>query len=78
MAFAPFDSASWTIRSITCCRLSISAVVIPFSSPPMIDFSCAPICEPMLRERTVSPITSPNTSSISYPGMSFIVVTIID
>jgi hypothetical protein len=37
---------------------------MPFSSPPTIDFSEAPICEPMLRERTVSPNTSPKTSSI--------------
>ena len=65
IAFAPFASASSTIRSITCWRLSISAFVIPLSSPPTIDLSPAPICEPMLRERTVSPITSPNTSSTS-------------
>jgi hypothetical protein len=63
IAFAPFASASSTMRSITCSRLSISAVVIPLSSPPTIDLSPAPICEPRLRERTVRPITSPNTSS---------------
>jgi hypothetical protein len=48
-------------------------LVIPFSSPPARDFSEAPIWEPRLRERTVSPNTSPKTSSISYPGRSFIV-----
>jgi hypothetical protein len=64
-AFAPFASASSTIRSVTCARLSTSAFVIPFSSPPRIDFRPAPSCEPMFRERTVSPNTSPNTSSIS-------------
>src|SRR5262249_51455863 len=47
IAFAPFASASWTIRSITCWRESASAFVIPFSSPPKIDFSPAPNCEPM-------------------------------
>ena len=65
IAFAPFAFASSIIRSITCSRLSVSAFVIPFSSPPTIDLRPAPICEPMLRERTVSPITSPNTSSTS-------------
>ena len=50
---------------MTCARLSMSAFVMPRSSPPMIDFSPAPICEPTLRERTVSPKTSPSTSSIS-------------
>jgi hypothetical protein len=59
IAFAPSVSASSTIRSLTCWRLSISAFVIPFSSPPRIDFSPEPSWEPMLRERTVSPITSP-------------------
>src|SRR5205085_6926995 len=70
---APFASASSTMRCITCSRLSTSAFVIPFSSPPRIDFSPAPICEPMLRERTVSPITSPSTSVISEPASSFVV-----
>ena len=65
IAFAPSDSASSIIRSLTCCRLSINAFVIPLSSPPRIDLSPAPICEPTLRERTVSPITSPKTSSTS-------------
>jgi hypothetical protein len=65
IAFAPFASASSTIRSMTCCRLSVSAFVMPFSSPPRIDLSPAPSWEPMLRERTVSPITSPKTSSTS-------------
>jgi hypothetical protein len=44
-------------------RVRALAFVIPFSSPPTIDFRPAPIWEPMLRERTVNPITSPNTSS---------------
>ena len=65
IASAPFDSASSTIRWITCSRLSASAFVIPLSSPPRIDFSPAPSCEPMLRERTVRPNTSPNVSVIS-------------
>jgi len=65
------------MRSVTCWRLSISAFVMPFSSPPRIDLRPAPSCEPMLRERTVRPKTSPNTSSIWYPGMSFMVVMII-
>ena len=51
--------------AITCSRLSTSAFVIPFSSPPRIDLKPAPICEPRLRERTVSPNTSPSTSWIS-------------
>ena len=38
---------------------------MPLSSPPTIDFSDAPICEPTFRERTVSPNTSPRTSSIA-------------
>jgi hypothetical protein len=38
IAFAPFASASSTIRCCTCWRLSTSALVIPFSSPPNIDF----------------------------------------
>ena len=59
MAFAPFASASATIRSITSWRLATSAFVMPFSSPPSIDLRLAPICEPTLRERTVRPITSP-------------------
>ena len=46
---------------------------MPFSSPPASDLKEAPIWEPMLRERTVRPKTSPRTSSISYPGRSFIV-----
>ena len=58
-AFAPFASASSVIRWITSARLSDSAFVIPFSSPPKIDFNPAPICEPMFRERTVRPNTSP-------------------
>jgi len=65
IAFAPFDSASVTMRSITCWRLSCSAFVIPLSSPPTIDLSPAPNWENMLRERTVRPRTSPKTSSIS-------------
>ena len=59
IAFAPFASASPHIRSITCWRLSSSAFVMPFSSPPTIDFSPAPNCENMFRERTVRPKTSP-------------------
>src|SRR5437764_3316138 len=73
IAFAPLDSASSTIRSITCWRLSARAFVIPFSSPPSMDLNPAPICENALRERTVSPNTSPYTSSISCPGSSFVV-----
>jgi len=65
IAFAPLDSASSTIRCLTCSRLSISAFVIPFSSPPRIDLNPAPSWEPMFRDRTVSPITSPKTSSTS-------------
>ena len=38
---------------------------MPLSSPPTSDLNEAPICEPTLRERTVSPKTSPKTSSIS-------------
>ena len=34
---------------------------MPFSSPPATDLKAAPNCEPMLRERTVSPNTSPRT-----------------
>ncbi len=68
IAFAPFASASCCIRSITSCRLSTSAFVMPFSSPPKIDFRPAPNCEPMLRERTVRPITSPKTSSTVVAG----------
>jgi hypothetical protein len=53
-------------------------LVIPASSPPTSDFSDAPICDPTLRERTVSPNTSPKTCSISYPGRSFMVEISID
>src|SRR5439155_18854971 len=77
IASAPFACASSTIRSITCCRLSMSAFVIPFSSPPRIDLNPAPSCEPMLRERTVRPMTSPSTSTISCPARSFVVETSI-
>src|ERR687883_537831 len=75
IASAPFASASSTIRCITSFRLSTSAFVIPFSSPPRIDLKLAPSCDPMLRERTVRPITSPSTSTISTPGSSFVVDT---
>ena len=74
IASAPLPCASSTMRSITCRRLSTSAFVIPFSSPPTIDLSPAPICEPTLRERTVRPNTSPSVSVISYPGRSLAVV----
>ena len=50
---------------VACSRPSESIFVIPFSSPPARDFSEAPIWEPRLRERTVSPKTSPSTSWIS-------------
>src|SRR4051812_6932877 len=46
---------------------------MPLSSPPTSDLKEAPIWEPTLRERTVRPKTSPNTSSMSQPGRSFIV-----
>jgi 8-oxo-dGTP pyrophosphatase MutT (NUDIX family) len=59
IAFAPFSSAASTMRWVTSARLSASALVMPLSSPPSIDFRPAPNCEPMLRERTVSPNTSP-------------------
>jgi hypothetical protein len=62
---APFSSASSTSRSVACSRPSSSIFVTPLSSPPRSDFSAAPSCEPMLRERTVSPKTSPSTWSIS-------------
>src|SRR5437764_12189582 len=75
IAFPPFFSASSDMRCMTCSRLSTSAVVMPFSSPPRIDLKLAPICEPMLRERTVRPITSPSTSTISWPASSFVVET---
>ena len=63
-ALAPLPSASSTSRSWACRRPSASIFVMPFSSPPTSDLSDAPICEPTLRERTVSPKTSPMTSSI--------------
>src|SRR5262249_23629310 len=68
IASAPFADASSTIRSITCWRLSTSAFVIPFSSPPRIDLKPAPSWDPMLRDRTVRPKTSPSVSVTSYPG----------
>src|SRR5215467_10230195 len=74
IAFAPCASASSIIRCRTCSRLSISAFVIPFSSPPTSDLKPAPICEPRLRERTVRPNTSPSVSVISHPVRSFAVV----
>ena len=61
----PLPPPPSTMRSITCWRLSTSAFVMPLSSPPRIDFRPAPNCEPMLRERTVSPNTSPSVSTIS-------------
>ena len=64
-AFAPIASASATSRSIACSRPCASILVIPASSPPTSDFREAPIWEPMLRERTVRPNTSPTTSWIS-------------
>ena len=48
-------------------------LVMPWSSPPTIDLKLAPIWEPILRERTVTPNTSPQTRCTSQPGMSFIV-----
>src|SRR5450759_3241628 len=74
-ASAPLARASSTIRSMTWLRLSISAVVIPRSSPPTNDLNWAPSWEPMLRARTVRPKTSPSTSVTAYPGRSFIVET---
>src|SRR5438067_13821870 len=75
IALPPFVSASSIMRCITCSRLSIRAFVMPFSSPPRIDLKLAPVCEPMLRDRTVRPITSPSTSTISWPGSSLVVLT---
>ena len=69
----PSPWASSTRRSVACWRPSASIFVMPLSSPPTSDLNEAPICEPTLRERTVSPKTSPSTSSISYPGRSFMV-----
>jgi hypothetical protein len=62
IAFAPFISASATSRRIASSRPSASILVIPPSSPPTSDLKLAPIWEPMFRERTVSPKTSPSTS----------------
>ena len=45
---------------------------MPPSSPPTSDLKLAPICEPMFRERTVSPKTSPRTSCTSKPATSFV------
>src|SRR5579859_538063 len=73
-AFAPFASASSIRRLVASSRPAASIFVMPFNSPPTIDFNAAPSCDPRLRERTVSPKTSPNTSRISQPGRSFIVV----
>src|SRR3954452_8617359 len=73
IAVAPLACASSTRRWVACSRPSASIFVMPLSSPPTSDLKEAPICEPTLRERTVSPKTSPSTSSISYPGSSFIV-----
>ena len=64
-ALAPLASASSTRRSCACIRPSLSIFVMPLSSPPTIDFSDAPICDPTLRERTVNPNTSPCTSVMS-------------
>src|SRR5438445_4645060 len=77
IASAPFACASSIIRSITCWRLSISAFVIPFSSPPRIDLKPAPSWDPMFLDRTVRPITSPSTSVTSCPARSFVVETSI-
>jgi hypothetical protein len=46
---------------------------MPFSSPPASDLNAAPNCEPMFRDRTVNPKTSPNTEVTLYPGTSFMV-----
>src|SRR5450759_2053713 len=73
MQLAPLASASSTRRAMASSRLWISCLVIPFSSPPRIDLSPAPICAPTLRARTVSPKTSPMTSVTSWPGTSFMV-----
>src|SRR5580693_4864128 len=50
---------------------------MPFSSPPTSDLNPAPSCEPTFLDRTVMLNTSPNTSVISYPGRSFIVLKIM-
>ena len=54
-------SASSIIRLTTSSRLSCRFLVIPLSSPPASDLKAAPNWEPMLRERTVRPKTSPST-----------------
>src|SRR5674536_182692 len=54
-ASAPLARASSTIRSMTWLRLSISAVVIPRSSPPTNDLNWAPSWAPMLRVRALGP-----------------------
>ena len=59
---APRARACSTSRSMAWLRVSTSVLVSPFSSPPTIDFSPAPIWLPRCRDRTVSPKTSPSTS----------------
>ena len=60
-ALAPRLRASSIIRPITSLRLLTRLEVMPLSSPPTNDLKPAPICEKALRERTVSPNTSPHT-----------------
>src|SRR5215469_8839321 len=73
IASAPLAWAASASRSCASVRLSVSILVIPRSSPPTIDLNPAPSCEPMWRDRTVMPNTSPRTSVTSYPGRSFMV-----